>query len=293
MPLYLLTLANQRFSASQLDALLALKSRIGYCRSQYLSNPKAWQEQAPTSWQVACQTMPETDELNYKQALTYLYNFKNNSPVNLQQLHQQLHPRGGQLRRVNLKQVWQHSPAAELESLLEQLMSVHHQTTIDGWISAPVLLLDLLRIAPFLGGNLHAGLLMLRAELARNNEDWLQAIDIESAFMQQSATIDSFMLAEQPSLDDWLQLCWHAFNSAIEEFAQRLNKARLNPGRGSKTALVRDYIAHQSGSFSITDICAALPTVSTDMVRTVIRALRDEGCIAASSRGRGARWQKI
>jgi DNA-binding IscR family transcriptional regulator len=44
--------------------------------------------------------------------------------------------------------------------------------------------------------------------------------------------------------------------------------------------------------FSINDVESDCPGISRDMIRQVLRKMRDEGLIVASSGGRGAKWQK-
>lgn len=44
--------------------------------------------------------------------------------------------------------------------------------------------------------------------------------------------------------------------------------------------------------FSIGDIESDCPGISRDMIRQILRKMREEGEISASSGGRGAMWQK-
>ena len=44
--------------------------------------------------------------------------------------------------------------------------------------------------------------------------------------------------------------------------------------------------------FAISEIEEELPTVSRDMIRLVLRQLRDENVIESVGKGRGARWRK-
>ena len=75
---------------------------------------------------------------------------------------------------------------------------------------------------------------------------------------------------------------------AYREFEERVGTLSL--GRGSKTEQVREAVGRRLGPFSISDIEADCPGVSRDMVRVVLRQLRDEGAITPQGKGRGARW---
>ncbi len=45
--------------------------------------------------------------------------------------------------------------------------------------------------------------------------------------------------------------------------------------------------------FSISEIEEACPSVSRDMVRLVLRAMKSEGLIESTGKGRGAKWLRI
>ena len=46
-------------------------------------------------------------------------------------------------------------------------------------------------------------------------------------------------------------------------------------------------------SFSIAEIEEACPGISRDMVRVILRAMKAEGLIAPTGKGRGARWEQV
>jgi len=46
------------------------------------------------------------------------------------------------------------------------------------------------------------------------------------------------------------------------------------------------------GSFSISELAAACPSVSRDWIKTVLDQLKKEGRLKLSGRGRNARWRK-
>jgi Fic family protein len=86
----------------------------------------------------------------------------------------------------------------------------------------------------------------------------------------------------------WLDYFWGVLLRAYREFEERVDT--LSQGRGSKTRQVRDAVVRRTGPFSISDVEADSPGVSRDMVRVVLRQLRDEGVITALGKGRAARW---
>ncbi len=78
---------------------------------------------------------------------------------------------------------------------------------------------------------------------------------------------------------------------AYGEFRDRAG--RLMTARGSKTALVEGAVERRIRPFAISDIENDCPGVSRDMIRHVLRRMRDEGRVQVRGRGRGARWEVI
>jgi hypothetical protein len=78
----------------------------------------------------------------------------------------------------------------------------------------------------------------------------------------------------------WLDYFWGALLLAYKEFEERVGT--IERGRGAKGDRVRSEILKRQQPFSISEIEAACPGVSRDMVRVVLRALKAEGVIAPS-----------
>ena len=88
----------------------------------------------------------------------------------------------------------------------------------------------------------------------------------------------------------WLGYFWGMLLRAYGEFEERVGT--LAKGRGSKTEQVRRAVERRAAPFAISDIEKECPGVSRDMIRVVLRQLRDEGVIVSRGRGRGAKWVK-
>ena len=90
---------------------------------------------------------------------------------------------------------------------------------------------------------------------------------------------------------------WHYVNflmyilkSAYKEFEERIGK--IKSPRGSKTELVKTTIDKLPETFSLTDLETACPGVSRDMIRKVLRDLKNSNHIESIGRGPGALWRK-
>ena len=78
---------------------------------------------------------------------------------------------------------------------------------------------------------------------------------------------------------------------ADQEFEARVGT--IERGRGAKGDRVRVEILKRNLPFSISDIEEACPGISRDMVRLILRAMKAEGLIAPTGKGRGARWVSL
>lgn len=80
------------------------------------------------------------------------------------------------------------------------------------------------------------------------------------------------------------------FNLACREFEQRVGST-VN-GKGAKTAIIRSAIEYKVGPFTVSELQMDCPDISVDMIRTVLKQLKEEGFVDCTGRGRGAKWQK-
>jgi Fic family protein len=86
----------------------------------------------------------------------------------------------------------------------------------------------------------------------------------------------------------WLDYFWGALLRAYREFEERVGT--IERGRGAKGDRVRAEVLKRSLPFSISEIEQACPGISRDMVRLVLRAMKAEGLIRPTGKGRGAKW---
>jgi Fic family protein len=87
----------------------------------------------------------------------------------------------------------------------------------------------------------------------------------------------------------WLRYFYGTLIRAYKEFEARAGAVRDDL---SKTKQVKDFIDQAVIPFSIADIQKEYPNISKEMIRLVLRELRDEDKIYATSKGRGAKWIK-
>lgn len=79
---------------------------------------------------------------------------------------------------------------------------------------------------------------------------------------------------------------------AYREFEERAGM--ITGRRGAKTEMIIQAIRDMQGDFSIADLRRHCPDTSVDMIRRVLRQLRDQGLVQPLDRGGpNARWRKL
>lgn len=92
----------------------------------------------------------------------------------------------------------------------------------------------------------------------------------------------------QHDVKPWLDYFWGALLRAYREFEERAGTTER--GRGSKGDRVRTEVLGHTLPSSISEIEEVRPGVSRDMVRLVLRAMKSEGLIEPTGKGRDAKW---
>jgi Fic family protein len=85
---------------------------------------------------------------------------------------------------------------------------------------------------------------------------------------------------------------WNYFLTIIRrgysEFAEKIERASCH---GAKTELARHAALGQVGPFTLGDLSGQVPSASPQLLKKVLAALKKEGRVQLTGRGRSARWQ--
>lgn len=193
-------------------------------------------------------------------------------------------------------------PAGETPGAIEQLcLGYRHATDQD--LLPPLLavgdfVLDFLCIHPFRDGNGRVSRLLTSLLLYHHGFGVGRYVSLERLIEDSKET---YYEALKGSSEAWhegrhdLVPWWSYFlgilRSAYREYEERLGAIRAP--RGAKTGTIRRAILAFPSEFAISDIERTCPGVSRDMIRLVLRALKEEKRIACLGRGRSARWRRI
>lgn len=164
-------------------------------------------------------------------------------------------------------------------------------------VVVPLTILDFLCIHPFRDGNGRVGRLLTLLLLYRFDYLVGRFISLERIIEESKETYYEALEASSKGWHKgvhdplpWLHYFWGTLLRAYKEFEERAGS--LVSSRGSKTELIYGAVARRMEPFSVTGIEMDCPGISRDMVRHVLRQMRDDGKIEVKGRGRGARWVK-
>lgn len=160
----------------------------------------------------------------------------------------------------------------------------------------PLAILDFLCVHPFRDGNGRMARLLTLLMLYRFDYQVGRYISLERVIEQSKETYYESLEASSKDWHEgkhdpmpWLNYFWGMLLRAHDEFRERVD-AEGSGARGSKTERVRHAALRRDQPFAISELEMECIGVSRDMVRHVLRQMRDDGLMKVTGHGRGARW---
>lgn len=200
-------------------------------------------------------------------------------------------------KRVRFVPTTAHLTPQAMEDLVANYKNAIHISNQEPLIIIPLAILDFLCIHPFSDGNGRVARLLTLTLLYHFDYQVGRYISLERIFEE---TKESYYETLEKSsqgwhegkhnVHPWLNYFWGALTRAYREFEERVGNIKV--GRGSKTDQIRQVVQKKIGPFSISEIEDACPGISRDMVRNVLRQMKDENLIEPTGKGRGAKWIK-
>ncbi len=203
------------------------------------------------------------------------------------------HPDGSS--HIRFRPVAAHLAPIAMTDMVGRYLKALDQHLADPLVLVPLVVLDFLCIHPFPDGNGRMARLLTLQLLYHFDYAVGRFISLERIVEESKEsyyqTLEASSQGWHDSVHDvvpWLNYFWGALLRAYKEFEERVGT--IERGRGAKGDRVRAEILKRNLPFSISEIEAASPGVSRDMVRLVLRAMKSEGLIAPTGKGRGAKW---
>ena len=310
MPELLSQLHSLNFSLQQAQQLAKLKQLQGmYSAANHYSPDWLANLEVRADQQAATLLSHSTiDEMSfdYAQGLRFVKNLKLTElkVTDLLQLHQQLHPKGGQLRQLKLSQPLRHQAdqvfaipvdKASVKHLEQLIMALRKALAedVDPLISIPVFIYELLLAFPFLNGNRRVALLLAKRLLSEQGHSVINYQALEAQIIGNDPQLYQHLYLcshGKNSIQDWLSYWWQLISHCYQDFFAAAQHNPIKNYRGGKTQLIRNNIQQMQGAFSLAELQQQLPTVGTDLIRKVVRDCRNEGWLQSTGRGRSAKW---
>ncbi len=201
----------------------------------------------------------------------------------------------GNIVRVRFKAV----SAVETPQAMEDLTRLYREAiehhSKEPLVIVPLTILDFLCIHPFRDGNGRIGRLLTPMLLYHFGHEVGRYISLERIVEDSKETYYEALEASSHRWHEgkhdpfpWLTYFWGTLLRAYKDFESRVGKIRR--GKGAKTDQIRVAVERHISPFAISDIERDCPGISRDMIRHVLRKMRDEGLLKAQGTGRGAKW---
>lgn len=206
------------------------------------------------------------------------------------------HPDGSS--RIRFRPVAAHLTPLAMTDMVTRYRTALDQHWADPLVLVPLVILDFLCIHPFPDGNGRMARLLTLQLLYHFDYVVGRFISLERIFEESKESYYETLEASSQGWHEgahdiapWLNYFWGALLRAYKAFEERVGT--IERGRGAKGDRVRAEILKRQLPFSISEIEEACPGVSRDMVRVVLRAMKAEGLIAPTGKGRGAKWSRV
>lgn len=207
----------------------------------------------------------------------------------------EVHP-GGR-REVRFRTVRAAETPHFMAELMQHWQDVRTARAVHPLIALGAFNLDFLCIHPFRDGNGRASRLLLLLTCYHAGLEVGRYISLERLIEQNK---ERYYETLKLSSEGWHQGKhdpWHYINfllytlkDAYKEFESRVGD--MAAMRGEKQGLVVSAVDRTMGPFSVADLQRQCPGVSVDMIRHVLKQLREKGRVECTGRGRNAMWKK-
>ncbi|MEW6737630.1 MAG: Fic family protein [Acidobacteriota bacterium] len=199
-------------------------------------------------------------------------------------------------QRIRFKTV----AVTDTPDFISKLIELWRRSLSERWIHPLIALaafnLDFLCIHPFRDGNGRVSRLLALLQSYQLGYEVGRYISIERLIEQHKERYyETLELSSQGwhegKHDPWhfINYLLYIFKLAYQEFENRVHQT-ISP-KGAKTALIEAAIETME-NFTLGDLEKVNPGVSRDMIRKVLKALKEAGKVECLGRGPGAAWRK-
>jgi Fic family protein len=201
----------------------------------------------------------------------------------------------GSIRGVRFKPVNALETPIMMDKLVQRYQLALKQYHFEPLFIIPITVLDFLCIHPFTDGNGRTARLIALMMMYHFDYQVGRYISLERIFETTKERYYSSLKQSSLSWHEgrhdvmpWVDYFWSVLLLAYQQLEERVGQ--VVQGKGAKSTRIQQAIKRKLGSFSISDIEYDCPGISRDMIRRVLRQLRDQGEIHTIGKGRAAKW---
>jgi Fic family protein len=199
--------------------------------------------------------------------------------------------------RVRFKTVTPGKTPLYMSELIDRWSQCLRERWVHPLIAMAAFNLDFLCIHPFRDGNGRVSRLLLLLQCYHLGSEAGHYISIERIIEQNK---DRYYETLEQSSQGWhdgkhdpwpyINYVLYTLKIAYSEFEEWVGQ--LRSPKGAKTEMITSSIERTLGTFRIADIQRECPGVSVDMIRRVLKKLREDGRVECLGRGQNAQWQR-
>jgi len=205
-------------------------------------------------------------------------------------------PGGGS--RIRFRTIPAARTADSMKALVNTWQDCERNRTLLPLVAIASFNLDFLCVHPFRDGNGRTSRLLLLLQTYQAGFEVGRYVSLERLIEEHKERYyETLALSSdgwhEGKHDPWTYINYLLFilKSAYKEFEERIGSTTVP--RGEKTEIIRKAVIAQNKSFSLAGLERLCPGVSRDMIRNVLRGMRDDGAVECVGRGPGAQWQRI
>jgi Fic family protein len=191
--------------------------------------------------------------------------------------------------------------AAATPDAMEALCAAYRHTREEEQISALLIIaaciFDLLCIHPFRDGNGRVSRLVTTFLLMQEGFSVSRYVSLEriveerkAEYYQVLAQCSKGWHTGQNDIVAWCNFFLSVVRRAYGELAEKVEEKSAT---APKSDMVRRVIYTQVGPFALSEIAAQIPAASRQLIKKVLMAMKKEGVIKLTGRGRGAVWEVV
>jgi Fic family protein len=183
-----------------------------------------------------------------------------------------------------------------IKNLCDSYNNLSDEGNIPALILASTFVFDFLCIHPFRDGNGRVSRLLTTMLLQQHGFIAGKFISMERLIEESKE--DYYNILEKcsvgwhegkSSMQTWINYFLSILHRAYNEFAEKIENAKDL----GKAEIIRHTVLSRIGPFTLSELSAECPSVSTQMIKKVLSDLKKDGSVILSGKGRGARWEVV